>query len=194
VVNALLRFKFTCLDFSVPEDQIRVVATEATRKAINSDEFRQEIEQKTGWKVELLPKEDEGRIGAHGVASSYDQVKGLIMDLGGGSTQITWLATENGEVKMCEKGSISLPYGAAALSKGLETAGDRKGKGFEVFEQQVLRDLASAVKAIEIPHELLNREEGLSLYLSGGGFRGCKSNLEYMATDLEHWMRLFGQT
>ncbi|KAF2640217.1 Ppx-GppA-domain-containing protein [Massarina eburnea CBS 473.64] len=172
VINALLRFKSTCDDFGVPEHQIRIVATEATRKAINSEDFRRQIEEKTQWKVELLPKEDEGRVGAHGVASSYAQVKGLVMDLGGGSTQITWLKTEDGQVNMSEKGCISLPYGAAALTKGLTAAGDKKGKGFQVFEQQVVHDLDTAIKTIDIPVELLKQEEGLSLYLSGGGFRG----------------------
>ncbi|KAF1963377.1 retrograde regulation protein 2 [Byssothecium circinans] len=172
VINSLLHFKSTCLDFSVPEDQIRIVATEATRKAVNSEEFRNRIEKETGLRVELLPKEEEGSIGAHGIASSYAQVKGLVMDLGGGSTQITWLKTEDGQVNMCRKGSISLPYGAAALIRGLETAGDRKGKGFEVFEKQVVGDLKTAVGEIEIPEDLLQQEHGLSLYLSGGGFRG----------------------
>lgn len=37
------------------------------------------------------------------------------MDLGGGSVQFTWMETDNGSVSMGTKGSISLPYGAAAL-------------------------------------------------------------------------------
>ena len=172
VVKALLRFKSTCRDFSVPEHQIRIVATEATRKAINSQEFRREIEEKTGWRVELLAKEVEGRVGAHGVASSYASVRGLVMDLGGGSTQITWIMTEEGEVKMWEKGSVSLPYGAAALTKRLEAAGSKKSKEYKRFEGEVLDDLKNAVRQIAIPKELLEAEGGLHLYLSGGGFRG----------------------
>lgn len=151
---------------------MRVVATEATRKAVNSEEFRAEIFEKTGWKVELLEKEVEGRVGAYGVASSFANVRGLVMDLGGGSTQMTWLRTDEGKIEMYQKGSMSLPYGAAALMKGLETVGSRKSKAFDVFEQQVVRDLTAAVKAIEIPDDLLKQEGGLSLYVSGGGFRG----------------------
>lgn len=172
VIQALLRFKSTCRDFSVPDDQIRIVATEATRKAINSQAFRDEIEEKTGWKVELLEKEVEGRIGAHGVASSYASVRGLMMDLGGGSTQITWIVTEEGEVKMWEEGSVSLPYGAAALTKRLEAAGGKGSEGYKKFEEEVLGDLKSAVRRIDVPKALLEAEGGLHLYLSGGGFRG----------------------
>ncbi|KAF2687960.1 Rft-1-domain-containing protein [Lentithecium fluviatile CBS 122367] len=172
VVNSLLRFKSTCLDFGVPESQIKIVATEATRKAINSEDFRRQIQEKTGWAVQLLPKEQEGRIGAHGVASSYAEVRGLVMDLGGGSTQITWINTQDGEVHMPENGSVSLPYGAAALTKSLEAAGSPHGQLFKNLEKEVTNDLKNAVKAIRIPNDLLNTANNLPLYLSGGGFRG----------------------
>ena len=172
MIKALLRFKSTCRDFKVPEDQIRIVATEATRKAINSQAFQEEIERKTGWKVQLLEKAVEGRVGAHGVASSYGNVRGLMMDLGGGSTQITWIVTEGGEVRMAEKGSVSLPYGAAALTKRLEAAGSKGSEGYKKFEDEVLADLKSAVRQIDVPKALLEAEGGLHLYLSGGGFRG----------------------
>ncbi|KAJ5026229.1 Rft protein-domain-containing protein [Bipolaris maydis] len=177
VVKSLLRFKATCEDFGVPESQVRIVATEATRKAVNSEEFRNEIQRATGWEVELLSKEMEGRIGAFGVASSYHKVTGLMMDLGGGSTQINWIvtSTQYDRIEMCEKGSASLPYGAAALMKRLEEAGSHGSKGFKAFESEVIADLKGAVEDIRIPQHLLDRcesEEGLSLYLSGGGFRG----------------------
>jgi retrograde regulation protein 2 len=172
VVKSLLRFKSTCQDFSVPENQIRIVATEATRKAINSEAYRAAIKEATGWTVELLPKEMEGKVGALGVASSYANVRGLMMDLGGGSTQLTWIITENGEIKMSPAGSVSLPYGAAALMKRLEAAGKRKSKEYQSFAMEVVGDLKAAVQDIAIPQELLQSREGLHLYLSGGGFRG----------------------
>lgn len=172
VVKSLLRFKSTCQDFGVPDKQIRIVATEATRKAINTDAYRAAITEATGWTVELLPKEMEGRIGALGVASSYENVRGLMMDLGGGSTQLTWIITADGDIKMSPAGSVSLPYGAAALMQRLEAAGKKKSKEYQSFAKEVTSDLKAAVQAIRIPKELLRSREGLHLYLSGGGFRG----------------------
>jgi retrograde regulation protein 2 len=172
VIKSLLRFKSTCEDFSVPSKQIRIVATEATRKAVNTDDFQKQIKDTTGWTVELLPKEMEGRIGALGAASSYENIRGLMMDLGGGSTQLTWIVTDNGEVRMSEKGSASLPYGAAALSKRLEAVGLVDSKDYQAFKEEVVADLKAAVKAIEIPRNLLESPGGIQLYLSGGGFRG----------------------
>lgn len=175
VVRSLLRFKSTCHDFGVLDSNVRIVATEATRQAINSEDYRGAIEKATGWKVEMLPKEEEGRVGAMGVVSSFSYVKGLMMDLGGGSTQITWLIAENGEVKMSERGSVSMPYGAAALSRRLHEAQNQGASKLEELRREITSNLQNAVKEIQIPKEitnLANTPEGLPLYLSGGGFRG----------------------
>lgn len=115
VAKAFRRFKSTCKDFGVHDDHIRVLATEATRTAPNADEYMQQLYAATGWKVTLLSKEDEGLLGAYGIASSFDEVRGLCMDLGGGSTQLSWIHTENGQVRT-SKEAVSLPYGAAALT------------------------------------------------------------------------------
>lgn len=176
VVRSLLRFKSACRDFGVRDpDNVRIVATEATRQATNSAEYRAEIERATGWKVEMLPKEEEGKIGAMGVVSSFGSVKGLMMDLGGGSTQITWIIAKDGEMRMSESGSVSMPYGAAALSRRLAEAQKSGGGSLSSMREEMTKNLKDAVKQIAIPKELqdmASSPEGLHLYLSGGGFRG----------------------
>ena len=62
VLAALGSFKRTCEDFGVQRSHIQLVATEATRNAINSKEYLQRIEEETGWKPRLLSKEDEGLV------------------------------------------------------------------------------------------------------------------------------------
>src|SRR6266480_3467277 len=155
VVRALLRLKSACRDFGVrdPED-VRIVATEATRQAINSVEYRAEIEKATGWKVEMLPKEEEGMVGAMGVVSSFGSVKGLMMDLGGGSTQLTWIIAKDGEVRMSENGSVSLPYGAAAMSRRLAEAQKLGGSSLTSLREEMTKNLKDAVKQIAIPKEI----------------------------------------
>ena len=83
VLSSLLKFKTACAEFNVPETNIRVLATEATRNASNSEDYRRQIKEATGWEVDMLPKEVEGKVGAMGVASSFANVEGLVMDLGG---------------------------------------------------------------------------------------------------------------
>ncbi|KAI4101190.1 MAG: hypothetical protein L6R37_005040 [Teloschistes peruensis] len=172
VLTALLQFKRTCEDFQVPHDRVRVVATEATRNALNSEDYRQQIQTATGWTVEMLPKEEEGRIGALGVASSFGSIRGLVLDLGGGSIQMTWMVSENAEVKISPKGSVSFPYGAAALMRRLGEAGIQS---HDSLHKEMSANFEKALQDLEIPDDLTkaaDAEGGWTLYLSGGGFRG----------------------
>ncbi|KAI4761783.1 Ppx-GppA-domain-containing protein [Aureobasidium sp. EXF-3400] len=177
VIDKLIHFKFTCADFMVPEENITVLATEATRTAINSEDFRGRIWKETGWEVQMLAKEDEGRVGALGVATSLGEVKGLVMDLGGGSTQLTWLISdaETGEVRMPERGAVSMPFGAAALSRRLEEAEKKGGGAKKTLAKEIQQAITEAYQSLSIPkelQELAKRQGGYALYLSGGGFRG----------------------
>lgn len=172
VLSALLRFKRKCQDFGVRTDRVRVVATEATREALNSKEYREQIESMTDWKVEMLAKEEEGRIGAMGISSSFSSVKGLALDLGGGSIQMTWVISKNGEIETSSKGSVSFPYGAAALMNKLKksptpTEADR-------IQDELAYTFRKAIDELDIPQALMEdtKKHGLTIYLSGGGFRG----------------------
>lgn len=177
VINHLIRFQLTCADFGVPEGNIHFLATEATRTAENSGAFRDKIREGTGWDVSLLEKEEEGRIGALGVVASLGfggdsqgQVKGgLVLDLGGGSTQIIWVILEgNGGVRTSPR-SFSFPYGAAALKGRLEQIRDN-GKEKKELQVEMMWNFQQAYKNLGVPQQLA--EQGLDLYLCGGGFRG----------------------
>lgn len=181
VIAALLRFEVICTDLGVKEGSIRIIATEATREAINSAEFIEKIKKKTGLTVELLPKEEEGRIGALGIASSFTHVGGLVLDLGGGSMQISWMVSREGQVQTSPRGAFSFPYGAAALTRVLEDI--KKGKKSKEEADKAMAELRREMKAnfldayrkLEIPQELIDVARlygGFQLYLCGGGFRG----------------------
>ncbi|KAH6645850.1 Ppx/GppA phosphatase family-domain-containing protein [Truncatella angustata] len=189
VIAALLRFKIVCADLGVPESNIHVVATEATRAALNSTDFIKQINSSTGLSVDLLKKEDEGRIGALGVASGFFSIEGLMMDLGGGSTQITWIMSDGGNVRISAKGSFSFPFGAAALTKKIE--GAKRGKSKEEAEKalsklrdQIMNDFTDAYEKLKVPTSMVERAKrdgGFPLYLSGGGFRGWGYLLLYLS-------------
>jgi retrograde regulation protein 2 len=175
VTNILVGFKRTCRDFGVANDRVRIIATEATRVAKNSEIFRSRIQTATGWPVEMLPKEEEGKIGALGVASSFHSIHCIMMDLGGGSTQITWLKAHNGDVEISPAGSVSMPYGAAALARRLNDAETEGGDAVKALRQEIMKNLRDAVDKITIPREFFQEAQsqgGLDLCLSGGGFRG----------------------
>ena len=173
VVSAYRSFKRTCADFGVPERNVTVLATEATRTAINGDEFMRSIREAVGWEVTLLAKSEEGRVGAMGVASSLPEVKGLVMDLGGGSTQLSWLMGSKEGVEMPQNGAVSMPYGAAALSRRLGEAEEKGRKAVEELQAEVRETVSSAYESLRVPRSMLKKAEedgGFTLYLSGGGY------------------------
>lgn len=172
VVDRLCQFQTTCKDFGVLADNVHVLATEATRTAPNSQQFRALIKEHTGWEVRLLSSEDEGRIGALGIASCTSSVAGLAMDLGGGSTQITWVAEKDGEVSTSSKGSFSFPYGAAALTKRLEQARKEGKKAENALKDEMIKNFRDAYKSLEVPQFTDSPNGSSNLYLCGGGFRG----------------------
>ncbi|RFU34727.1 hypothetical protein B7463_g1643, partial [Scytalidium lignicola] len=189
VIAALLRFQTICQDFGVSKASIRIVATEATRTAINSKEFLKAIRTETGLNVELLSKENEGRIGALGIMSGFSEIQGLAMDLGGGSMQITWLISQGGNVRLSPQGSFSFPYGAAALTRKLTEL--KKGKNKDEadqavanFREEMKANIRDAFYSMNIPEELVEKAKnggGFPVYLSGGGFRGWGYLLLYLS-------------
>lgn len=173
VVSSLQRFKSTCEDFGVPGHRIRIVATEATRTALNSAEFLRRVQDKVGITTEMLLKEEEGRIGALGIASSFQHTEGLVMDLGGGSIQLSWLECIDGEIKMSANGSVSLPYGAAAVTKRLAMATSQPEK--DELHHEITSEISKAFKTLDLTDGRLMRArdgDGVQVFLSGGGFRG----------------------
>ncbi|MBN8291226.1 Ppx/GppA family phosphatase [Rhodobacter sp. NTK016B] len=72
---------------------MRLVATEACRRARNSAEFIRKIQRETGLRLEIIPAEEEARLAviscAPLVAAETEQL--LVIDIGGGSTELVWI-------------------------------------------------------------------------------------------------------
>ncbi|KAJ5970098.1 Ppx/GppA phosphatase [Penicillium vulpinum] len=188
IVSAIVRFQIICVEIGVPTQNVRIIATEATRTAINASAFIDAIRHKTGISVEALPKEEEGVIGAWGIASSFSDVEGLALDLGGGSMQMTWITSHAGNVHMSSRGSISFPYGAAALTQKLADLKRDKNKeeaqkARERFRVEMADKFRAAFDTLDVPEQLVQKareQGGFPLYLSGGGFRGWGYLLLYL--------------
>lgn len=188
VVSAIVRFQIICVEIGVLPSNIRLIATEATRTAVNSTAFTDAIRDATGLSVAMLPKEQEGIVGAWGIASSFSDVEGLALDLGGGSMQMTWIISHSGDVDISPQGSVSFPYGAAALTQKLADLKRGKSKeeaqkAKENFRHEMASNFRAAFEKLEIPDSLVKKareQGGFPLYLSGGGFRGWGYLLLYL--------------
>src|SRR5487761_146264 len=72
----------------------RYVATEACRRADNCAEFLARVRSATGIAMEIISSDEEVRLVVNGCAPLLDRSKprALVFDIGGGSTELAWVA------------------------------------------------------------------------------------------------------
>lgn len=92
-------------------DSIYAVATAAVRNAKNSEEFLERIRKETDFEFEVITGEDEAYYDYLGVVYTIDIDDCVIIDIGGGSTELIWV--EARELRE----AVSLPYGAVILTE-----------------------------------------------------------------------------
>jgi len=135
-IQTLSMFKQIC--DSVQTSEIIAVATEAVRKATNRQAFLERVKTEVGINVRVLSGDEEAYFGYLGVIHSLDLTEGLIMDLGGSSTELVWLQ----EQKIKEK--VSLPFGAINLTDRFKL----QNKITKEQEKQLLQYLNSYYRTI----------------------------------------------
>lgn len=94
-------------DFGV--SNVRAVATASIRQSKNGQQIIQEMKEETGIQIELLSEKDEAYYGYLAVALTTSTKSAVTIDMGGGSTEITYFL--NKELQQ----SISLPFGSVSL-------------------------------------------------------------------------------
>lgn len=118
--------------------RLRAVATEACRRAENSEMFIRRVRDETDIELEIIAPEEEAELALVGCSPLYDAPTragsfALLFDIGGGSTQITWLALEQGnhpgaDVDARILGCISIPCGVVTLSEKFGSGEDDHGR------------------------------------------------------------------
>ncbi len=73
--------------------RMRLVATEACRRAINAAEFIDVVRRETGLALEIIEPEEEARLAVISCAPlvSMRTEQLLVVDIGGGSTELVWI-------------------------------------------------------------------------------------------------------
>lgn len=107
-LDALRTFKDIC--DAVGAEDIIATGTEALRRASNRDEMLERARNECGIEVRVLSGQEEAWYGFFGVAHSMKPEHALLMDIGGGSTELTLV--EDGELKA----STSLHVGTINLT------------------------------------------------------------------------------
>lgn len=108
-VCTLKMFRKLCDAYRV--DKIIAVATAAVRHAKNQRSFLDEVSAICGIKLRVLTAEEEAMYVYKGVINTMDIAKGLIFEIGGGSTKIVYYNRRN------LLNYATLPFGAITLTE-----------------------------------------------------------------------------
>ena len=92
-LDVLRTFVRRCELRGVPADRVRAVGTAVLRRAADADRLLDRAAHELGLTIEVLSGEEEARLG-HGAAALVlapeDRARALIVDVGGGSTELAW--------------------------------------------------------------------------------------------------------
>ncbi len=89
--------------------EVFVFATASLRNIKNTEEATASITKHTGFNIDLVSGQDEAKYGFLGATCFLSLTKGVLTDIGGGSTEL--VCYENGNIKQ----AVSLPMGSLNL-------------------------------------------------------------------------------
>jgi len=137
-------------------ENVRVLATSAARDATNADVFLERLRE-AGFTFDVLAGVEEARLGLLAVANSFPFDDAWVMDLGGGSAQISLMRD-----RRWVEGD-AYPLGAVRLTEAY-LDGDPPGEDeIDALEAGVEEELAELARRI--------RDSGLPLVAMGGTVR-----------------------
>ena len=133
----------------LPRRNVRVVGTNTLRKARNSASFVAAAELALGHRVEIVSGREEARLiylgVSHSLAPMHDRESRLVVDVGGGSTEI--ILGEHFQPRIME----SLHMGCVSMSARCFADGRITAAGFEAAENAARQEL-EAVEQIYRAH------------------------------------------
>jgi exopolyphosphatase/guanosine-5'-triphosphate,3'-diphosphate pyrophosphatase len=143
--------------------RMRCVATEACRRARNGVEFLARVKRVTGLDFEILPHEEEARLALLGCLPLIDPDAEhvLLVDIGGGSTELLWLDRSQSGGAAVLRCTASVPVGVVALAEAFPAEPDAAA-----FEAMVRR-VQSLLVPIEVSHGIRLRLEGARSQMLG---------------------------
>ncbi|TJY44146.1 Ppx/GppA family phosphatase [Cohnella pontilimi] len=137
---------------------IRAVATAAIRQSVNRDDIVKYLFDTTGIQVEILSGADEARIGSIAMLGSLPISDGYVVDIGGGSTEVSLLHNRR------LSSVISLPIGSVNTSV-------RFAAGENPVSPSVLSNIQSEIRRLLSKQKWIRMNPDLPLIGLGGTVR-----------------------
>ncbi|WP_082794714.1 Ppx/GppA phosphatase family protein [Acetobacter malorum] len=113
-----------------PIKNIRAVATEACRRAVNGSDFLNRVRTETGFHINIISAREEASLAVESCANLVHNPRfgpvrnrALLFDIGGGSTEIAWVRVDAPRQTHELIGYLSLPVGVITLSEQFGSTG-----------------------------------------------------------------------
>lgn len=155
VSATLLHFRMLCE--AAGTTKIRAIATAAIRNAKHSHHIIEELQLSTGLTIEILSGEQEAYLGFLGMINTIDVQDGFLIDIGGGSTELTLFLNRN------IVHSYSFPIGSVQLTK-------KYGRDGEITEEKQ-KSIQRMIEQATQKFEWMSQYPGLPLIGLGGTVR-----------------------
>jgi len=131
------------------QPRVMAVATAAVREAVNRDDLLGTLERAEGVTVQVLSGEEEARLGALAALRSLSFRTGVVIDLGGGSLQLTHI--REGRVAA----TASIPLGAVRTTRRFFTADPPTKRELTGLRKEVQRLIAPVLPSARDARELI---------------------------------------
>ncbi|MBF0491843.1 MAG: Ppx/GppA family phosphatase [Deltaproteobacteria bacterium] len=143
--------KYTALAHKHQVERILCIATEALRRAENSQEFVQRVQKNCGFKVEIISGLKEARLA---YLSAYFDFKKkysnlVVLDIGGGSTELIWkISSEKSNNRIR---TLSMKLGSVRLTEEIVKQDPISKEEFLLLKANIKQKLDSDLENIELP-------------------------------------------
>ena len=169
----------------------RCVATQACRQAGNGGEFVERVRAETGLELEIISPQEEARLTVEGCLPLFhgETSHALLFDIGGGSTELIWLALDGGASPNVENlGGVSLPFGVVSLS---ERFAPEKANKKNNMKEHNFEDIVAHATGLLAP---FGEAQGIRALAAGGnvqmlGTSGTMTTLAAVHLDLPRYDR-----
>jgi exopolyphosphatase/guanosine-5'-triphosphate,3'-diphosphate pyrophosphatase len=171
-LETLAVFEHFCRASGLERPDIVAVATSAIREASNREDFLEAARAETAIEVEVLSAEDEAFFGYVAAINTSTLTDGIVLDLGGGSLQLTGVADRRPAQPR------SFPLGAVRLTEDLLPDEDPPGK-------KQLQRVRTRVRETLEHLDWLRQSEGKRLVGLGGAVRNLAAAAQHIGGGID---------
>jgi exopolyphosphatase/guanosine-5'-triphosphate,3'-diphosphate pyrophosphatase len=148
--------------------KLRVVATEACRRAKNANILIDRAKKELGLSIDIIDAKEEARLALRGCSAVLDRrlEYSIIFDIGGGSTEVSFIQKLNkkkGAIPLFDViDSVSLPHGVVTSSEALAQAIDIK-----VAQEDLLNSVQNILKEFSLKHHIQEHINNQNIQMLG---------------------------